>query len=272
MNTPEVRFIVVDLDGTLLNSQHELSPCTERALKAVIAGGVPVALATGKTHHSAQGIIRRLGLTTPGVYLQGLTIFDADGVLRYQQTHDPVAAQGAVRYAEANGHTTIIYSGMRILVRERNHETDMLLAYGEPEPETVGPLTALAGSIPVNKVIVVDTVERVKSARAQLQAQLDGQVTLVQALDHMLEILPPGTSKGKGVQKLLEMVGVSPEHVLAMGDAENDIEMLQLAGVAVAMGQAKPAVKAVADYITASNDEDGVAQAVAHFLPDLFQQ
>ena len=82
----------------------------------------------------------------------------------------------------------------------------------------------------------------------------------------MLELLPPGSSKASALKVLLQDLKIAPENVMAMGDAENDIEMIQLAGVGVAMGQAEQAVKDAADYVTASCDQDGVAQAIERYV------
>lgn len=102
--------------------------------------------------------------------------------------------------------------------------------------------------------------------RPTIEAALSGRATCTTALSGMLEVLPVGASKGAGVQWLLNHLGISPSGLLALGDGENDIEMLQLAAVGVAMGNAGPKVKAVADAVTASNDDDGVAKAIHEYV------
>ena len=85
----------------------------------------------------------------------------------------------------------------------------------------------------------------------------------------MVEILPTGTSKGGALGALIEDMGIAPQQVLACGDGENDIEMLQLAGIGVAMGNADDAVQAAADFVSVPCDQDGVAHALARFLPHI---
>jgi Cof subfamily protein (haloacid dehalogenase superfamily) len=263
---PQIKLIAVDIDGTLLNSQHELTPRTERALRQAMAQGIPVILATGKTRTSALDAIARLGLATPGVYLQGLAIYNGDGTIRYQQTLDLEVARQMIAYSEARDFPLVAYCGTRILTRERSPQVDRLIKYHEPTPEPVGSLLRLLGVEPIHKVIFISDAPQIKTLRAELNGHLGKNATLVQALDDMLEVLPPGASKGSGLRRLLADLEVAPENVLAIGDGENDVEMLQLAGVGVAVANAMPAAKAAADFIVASHDDDGVAEAIERFV------
>ncbi len=267
--TNTIQLLALDLDGTLLNDQHELSERTEKALKAAMAQGVQVVLATGKTRNSATGLIARLGCDTPGIYLQGLATYNGDGSLRYQSTLDPVIARQVITFAEDRGFSVVAYSGTRILVRSLSKGTEVLQKYGEPAPEVVGPLQNLLDSTPINKLMAIKMGDHraVTALRWQLGMQLDGAARLVQAgIPDMLEILPPGASKGTALKTLLHELNIPAANVLAAGDGENDIEMVKLAGVGVAVGNASPELKAAADHVVASNNEDGVAEAIERFV------
>jgi Cof subfamily protein (haloacid dehalogenase superfamily) len=102
--------------------------------------------------------------------------------------------------------------------------------------------------------------------RQQLAELIGERAALTQALTNSVEILPLGASKGAGVARLLADLGIDPQRVMAIGDAENDVEMLQLVGTGVAMGNAVARLKAVADHVVAGNDEDGVAEAIGRFV------
>ena len=264
----EINLIVTDLDGTLFNSQHQLTERTEKALKAAIEKGVKVVLATGKTRISGQDVVQRLNLDTPGIYLQGLAIYNADGTIRWQQTLDPKVARTAINAGEDRGFSMVAYSGTRVLVRARNRDTDELLKYHEATPEVVGPLQNILDTTPINKVLAIKLAQprQVTALRWQLSMQINGTGKLVQALDDMLEILPPGCSKGAALKLLLKDLDIPAQQVMAIGDGENDIEMVQLAGTGVAVGNAHPGLKAVARHVVVSNDEDGVAEAVERFV------
>lgn len=269
MTSTQIQLIAVDLDGTLLNSRHELTERTEKALRAAIDKGVHVVLATGKTRASATSLIARLGLTSPGIFLQGLAVYNGDGSLRHQTLLDTAVARQVITFAEDRGFTVTAYSGTTMYVRARNADTAVLVEYGEPEPQAVGPLQNLLDKTPVNKLLALHIADRrrVAALRWQLGMQLGRAAKLTQAaIPEMLEIVPPGASKGAALKGLLKELNIPAENVLALGDAENDIEMLQLAGVGVAMANAQQMVKDAADHITASNDADGVAEAIERFV------
>lgn len=265
---PEIRVVVLDVDGTLLNSDHAITPRVAETLKAAIAKGVQIVLATGKTRYSTLKLLDELGIRTPGIYLQGLAIYDAGGAVLQQLTLEPSLVRQVITFGEDRGFTMLIYSGERILVRSRDEQLEARFAlYHEITPEVIGALQNVVGTLPVNKVIAVGAPRAVTALRWQLTLQVGGAGRIMQAgVPEMLEVLPPGASKGWALRQLLKIIKVDAAHVMAVGDAENDIEMIQLAGVGVAMGQAAQDVKDAADYVTDSNDADGVAEAFERFV------
>jgi Cof subfamily protein (haloacid dehalogenase superfamily) len=264
----EIKLIAVDVDGTLLNSKSELTGRTESALRKAIEQGVQIVLATGKSRNSTAQIIEKLNLNTHGIYLQGLAVYKGDGSVHWQQTLDPALARQVITFAEDRGFTLIAYSGMRIMVRAMNQDVeDALVKYHEPLPDVVGPLQNVVGDMPIHKLMAVGEPRGITSLRWHLNLQIGSGGRLMQAgLPQMLEILPPNGSKGAALKMLLKDLRIPAENVLAIGDAENDIEMLQLGGIGVAMGHAGEKVKEAADHVVASNDEDGVAEAIERFV------
>ncbi|CAM9589183.1 unnamed protein product, partial [Phaeothamnion confervicola] len=138
------------------------------------------------------------------------------------------------------------------------------MLYHEPEPEEVGPLDG--AGIPIHKLILMDTAEAVHRMRPEVEALLGTTATVTQAMVDMLEVLPRGANKGDGVSKLLDLLGIDKQNFMAMGDAENDLEMLRVAGTAVAMGNASPAVAAAAMLLAPTNAEDGAAVAIERLV------
>eukprot|EP00475_Leptophrys_vorax_P027390 TRINITY_DN39075_c0_g1_i1.p1 TRINITY_DN39075_c0_g1~~TRINITY_DN39075_c0_g1_i1.p1 ORF type:complete len:386 (-),score=22.76 TRINITY_DN39075_c0_g1_i1:219-1376(-) len=262
----QIALIATDVDGTLLDSNHSLSERNERALLLAQEQGVKVVLSTGKTRGPwYPEIAERLKLSTPGVFLQGLLIYSADGNLLFERVMAEDVARQVINFAQAEGITLTAYCGDRILCDARDAHTDRLIAYGEPVPEAVGPMTDVVGVIPIHKLILMADDDVLAPVRPRLDAALNGRGSLVSSVPGMLEVLPPGASKAVGLSSVLEMLDIHPQQVLAAGDGENDIEMLQMAGLGVAMGNAGPSVKAVADYVSAENDQDGLAAAVERF-------
>ena len=265
----DIRLIAVDLDGTLLDSAHRLSERNRRALQQAIEGGVQVVIATGKTRFSARGLIRELGIASPGVYLQGTTTYHADGRVRRSVAMDRDTLRQVIAFAKAHGMDLLAYSGDRVFARRADDATaDRLAEYGEPMPEAVGAMeNILHQTGDINKLILYGAESRIAPMRKRLSRQLGEQVHLTRAnVRGVLEVLPANASKGAGVALVMKDLGIAPENALAIGDGENDIEMLKTVGLGVAMGNAVPRLKAVADQIVASNDENGVAQAIEMFV------
>lgn len=268
--TTEIKLIAVDLDGTLLNTKQQLTERTEKAVKAAIAQGVQVVLATGKTRHSAEALIKQLGITAPGIFMQGVVIIYPDGSIRHEQKLDNAVARRVITFAEDRGFDVIAYAGNRLLVKtEFAFADEMTNHYGEPKSEAVGPLVNQLNNLSFNKLLIMKKGEfkKINALRWQLGMQLDGAGHVTQAaIADMIEVIPPGASKGKALKTLLRELGIAPENVLALGDGENDIEMIELAGIGVAVGNANELVKKAADHVVASNDEDGVAEAIEKFV------
>lgn len=268
--TKDIKLIAIDLDGTLLNEDHQVSERTERVLKRAIEQGIQVVIATGKTYTSARALVEKLGLKTPGIFVQGLTIYQPDGTLTWQQTLPPDVCRRVITVAEDRGFTVVAYSGTRILCREIADGIERLAEkYHEPMPEAIGPLQNILFDMKINKLMLVkqNNPKKITAIRWLLDRQLNGEGRLVQAMiKDMVEVLPPGVSKGSTLATLIKKLGVPAENVMAIGDGENDIEMLHLAGIGVAVGNADEKLKAVADHVVASNQDDGVADAIERFV------
>lgn len=262
----KIKFVAIDLDGTLLNSHHELSTRNEHALCQAMAEGVHIVLATGKTRFSALNLIQQLNLKTPGIYSQGLILYDGDGNVRYQHTISDEVASWIINYAEKNELSLLAYSGMSLYTNRFTQDPTIITQYGEPEPIIQAKLDDIVGQVPINKLIFMDSPPTITKIRAELTTQLNGNATVVQALADMLEVMPTGISKGTAFQYLVEDFGFSSAETMAIGNAENDIEMIQAAGIGIAVENSMESLKAVADVIVPSNDEDGVAVAIEDYV------
>lgn len=263
-----IRLIVTDVDGTLLDPNQKITERTERALKAVIAQGIDVVLATGKTRNAAPYIWERLGVVTYGIFLQGMATYDPSGQIIQQKTLDPNIARQVLTIGEDRGFSMIAYSGQRIFVRTLNEDIRQgTIKYHEPLPEAVGALQNIVDTMPIHKVLAIGDPRAIMSLRWHLNLLLGSSARLMQAgVPDMLEILPPNGGKGSALRGLLKTLDIPIEEVLAIGDAENDLDMIQIAGIGVAMGNAEQRIKDAADYVAPSNAEDGLAETLERFV------
>lgn len=269
----DIRLIAIDLDGTLLTPDGTLTARNEQAIRAACAAGVKVILATGKSRASARHIVDKLDLHMPGVFTQGTTVYDSDGELWHSTTIEPETAAGVLRYAEAHSLGYTAYAGERILMPfESEFRWTMFERFDEPLPEVVGSLIPHVDRLAFNKIVVLDANDDGSTRRALYEgfdervAGSDGGAHVTQAIAQLIEVLPAGASKGVGLQWLLEQMAIDPAQVMAIGDGENDIEMLALVGYGVAMANAHPRLKEKAIWETADNRDSGVALAIERFV------
>jgi len=265
---PEIKVVVTDVDGTLLNSKHKLTDKTVEMLKAAISQGVKVILATGKTRHSAGEIYKKLGVETEGVFVQGMVINYPGGTEKHLGVMNVELLRRVITFAEDRGFQIIAYSGGRVIARRQTAETILLTeSYDEPRPEIVGPLQNVLDSIPINKLMFCGASPiQVTHLRWQFGHMIGGAARMTQALPEALEMLPNGASKASALRVLFKELSIDPAHVLAIGDGENDIEMIQMAGWGVSMGNGNSKLKDVANAVVGTNDQDGVAEAVAKYV------
>ncbi len=231
-----------------------------------MARGVHVIFATGKTRFSSLHLISTLGVTSPGVYVQGSIAYKGDGTVLAQRVLPPELAVEGIRRGKAAGVTPFVISGTRNFTEADGWHVARLRRYGEDV--TLWPdLCELPFIVPVHKVFFSAQEASVyKTFRPELTDLLAGQASIVQAVREVLEILPLGTSKGAGVRAALDYLGIAPEETLAIGDGENDIEMVQLAGVGVAVGNAYHRLKDYADAVVATNQDDGASEAIERYV------
>lgn len=200
----------------------------------------------------------------PGCYQQGLMVYDLNGQLIYERllTNDIII--DTVNYCKENGISVIAYAGDRILCHKRTVYTDSIVQYHEPIPEEYerGLEKLIEDGVKVHKLILLDEESRLIEYRGGLEKRLHQRSSLTKAVPGMLEVLPYKSNKGDGVARLLESVGISRVNMIAFGDGENDIEMLQLSKIAVAVSNARASLIDVATCVCDSNDDYGVATSI----------
>jgi Cof subfamily protein (haloacid dehalogenase superfamily) len=269
LDARDIKLIATDVDGTLLNHKQELTERTARAFQAAASLGIKVVVATGKAKGPWAEILPRMGPPVAGVFTQGLIVMDAAGKVLYSRDLERDRALEGLALARSRGLTFAAYSNDRVFANVIDEHTDRLVWYGEPVPELAEDLEdIMATTVPIQKYILLAPVDIMQEQRPAIESALGDRVHITTALPGMLEILPQGASKGDGLRRLLDMLDpkIDPKNVMAMGDGENDVEMAQMVGLAVAMGNAVPELRAVADVVVGTNDEEGVAEAIERFV------
>jgi Cof subfamily protein (haloacid dehalogenase superfamily) len=264
-----IRLIVTDLDGTLLNSAHEVSPRTEAAIHAAQAQGVAFTVATGKTFPSTTALIERFDIQLPVICGNGTSVHDIDGTVLYEDPIPPDLAVEAVHFAAEHGMTPVIYVAGGLLVPVWDENVDVLVEHHEPPPEVLPDLApALRDGYHPHKIILMNQdLAKVSAFQKLLEARFAGRGQVIRSgLPEVVELLPQGVSKATALRHILDHAGIEADETMTFGDNSNDLAMIKMAGIGVAMSNSPAYIRDAADFVTTSNDEDGVALAIERFV------
>lgn len=265
------KLLVLDIDGTLLNNEKQISTGTLAALIKIQQMGVNIVLASGRPTHGVRPIAKMLELQKYGGYLMpynGSQILDAaTGELLFEKRIDQdmlpyinkVAAKNELPIFTYHNDTLITTHPDNKHVQEEAELNQMRIIGVEDFPAAIN-------FRPSKCMIVSDDAEELKSIEDHLQKRLDGVLEVFRSEDYFLEIAPEFISKGNTLGVLMDLLSLGREEIIAFGDGVCDIPMLQLAGMGVAMGNASLAVKRCADMTTLSNEEDGIADALENLI------
>jgi len=278
----QITAVASDVDGTILGRDQKVHPRTKAAIeKAVEAAFSPKSsikwffLATGKSRTGAMNSLgpelSALLMSCPGVYIQGLYCVIGNTVI-FEQKLEKQAVKACEELVLETKTSIIAYDGDTLYTTNLTESVIRLHElYGEPLSKEISSISALSGG--VHKILLCDDdVDKLTNiVRPQLEIlAAANNATVTQAVPTMLELLPGGCSKGLGVEKLCEKLGIDPTvDLLAMGDAENDIEMLQMAAIGVVMGNGSPGARNAGDIVLdETSGEGGVGLAMEVLLGD----
>ncbi|HEY0004125.1 MAG TPA: Cof-type HAD-IIB family hydrolase [Pyrinomonadaceae bacterium] len=282
-----IKLLALDLDGTLLNSRGDISERNRLALVAAREKGVRVALVTGRRFRDARPLALELGLDVPLIAHNGAltkharTLETVEAILLPHE-----AAREVLRVGRRHNMDAMISDdaeGLGVLVYDHiNHDNHPLTRYiawakrihGAEAEEAIRKVSSLEEYLDHSPVHIgfsgnCATIEAFAEAlKCELGESIKAFATIYPKQDFALvDVLHPAASKGAGVAATAREFGISRHEVMAVGDNLNDLEMLHYAGLAVRMGNAQAALCEFAEFhTTATNDEDGVAQAVERFI------
>ena len=273
-----VRLIALDIDGTLVDSRRELTDATVDAVRDAAGRGVRVTVCTGRSLPSAADAVRHLPLNAPYVLNNGAMIYDVpQHRARYLRHLPRRIASDAVRLFRSLGFHPIVYGPLPevgyFYYDSFDPENHAFVDYAEQNADRVHRVDDVCDFLrqDVTCITVAERNERVRSRKSHIRAQLpDAEVVFeISPWDRsysVITVMPSGVNKGDGLRRLALLLGIDLSEVMAVGDNLNDLEMLDVAGLGVAMGNAAPETRARADYVTASVDDEGVARAIERFI------
>ena len=271
----EKKLLVLDIDGTLVNNEKQITPKTKDAIFRAMEAGHSIMIASGRPTPGVQKFVDELELskydgytlTYNGARVQecssGKDIYEKrlsrsllPELYRFAEERD----LGIITYEKDLAKTPQVLSGRRL--------DDWILWEAKINGLTVGERENFLDYVnyDVYKVLMTAEPEKSEGYMKELQKLLGSRANVMRSESFFIEITARGIDKAGTLKRVIGPVGVSQSNTICCGDAFNDISMVEYAGIGVAMGNAKPEVKEVADYITASNEEDGIAEVVERFL------
>lgn len=262
-----IRLVAFDLDGTLMGDERKIHPHVQQAIFEARERGVTVTLATGRMFSALLPFARQLGIKAPTLAYQGGWIQrpdDEEPLYRIPLPRDP--AETTLSLAQEKGWHTVLYAGGRIYLQELRESPDFYRALLGSDFQLVDGWEVVLDGHQVDKVLFVADPPVIPAIGECLRARLHEQARVFRSHARFIEVVPLGVDKGCGLAWLADHLNVQRSATMAVGDQENDIAMVEWAGVGVAMGNAVPAVQAVADWIAPPLDEHGAAVALRRFV------
>ncbi|MBW7982493.1 HAD family hydrolase [Enterobacillus tribolii] len=265
-----LKMVVTDLDGTLLTSADTLSQASVDAFVALKKRGILPVVATGRMYREASFAAGAIGATRFFMGMNGAQTLDLhSGETIYDQALSAQAVRDIVRVLDELAVFYQIYTRDRVYVRpywmDNLAASGMKAEYLRRFAAGILPFTDSDALRAVKLFILCREREKQQRLRACLAAL--PAISLVASHHHYFEVLPRGLNKGVALRHLCTRLGIALAEVAAIGDSDNDLELLSGAGVGIAMGNAFTRLKNIADHIVPSNDEDGVAYALNEIIP-----
>ncbi len=262
----EIRLLLSDVDGTLVPRDKELTPATLRAVQHLRDAGIDFALTSSRPPRGLHMYLAPLALTTPISAFNGGMIVDTDDTILEAHTIDDGVVPDIIGVLDDHGVPVWVYRGQEWYVRDASgshvqHEADVC----QFQPLTVATFDAVSDG--VAKIVgATDDVDALTKAREMIREKVGASVSATNSQTYYLDITNPQANKGAVVDYLAARYDIPRDTIATIGDAHNDVSMFQRSGVSIAMGNADDDVKALADNVTSSNDDDGFAHAVETFI------
>ncbi|MPW25706.1 Cof-type HAD-IIB family hydrolase [Alkalibaculum sp. M08DMB] len=271
----DVRMIAIDMDGTLLYSRHEITNRVKNAVIAAAKKGVKIVLSTGRIYTSARYYTRLMGIETPIITCNGALIKEENRLI-YKCPIPQYSLKNALsKLLEYNDVYYQLYSEQTYYAKEESETVRQYRKWNEDQniDDRVSikimnnPMDMIDEPDELLKMFLLQTgvlKERFDQLVSEMN-QING-IYCVSSLQNSVDVINRDVNKGNALKYLADQYSINSENIMAIGDNYNDLEMIEYAGLGVAMENAEQPVKDSADYITKSNLEDGVAIAIEKFV------
>lgn len=263
------KLIAIDVDGTLINDDKIISNKTKQAIKYARDKGIYVILSTGRIFMEAKMFSDEAGCNPFGITSSGAAI--SDFVAEKNTYNIDMSTENsifALETLEKHNFVSFAYAGRDMILNNQALEIFKDFTRDEGFSKYRILTEDVTGYIRDNNI----KLEKIFAMHGTFKNGILSELThnkdlfITSSGDNNIEVVPMGANKGEAIKRVAANLNIKPSEIIAIGDSDNDYEMMQVCGVGVAMGNANDKIKAVADYITASNNDDGVAKAIYNFI------
>lgn len=264
------KLIAIDMDGTLLNSQGKLSDANKESIRLAKEKGIKVVITSGRALSALDRFLEETDLKD----LDDYVIANNGGTVHKGHTGECIFFIGikgsdALKIYEESkkiGFKIHIYGKEVCFITEESKYSDFEINHIGTKVEKVDFNNYIKEDDDLVKILLFAEEDEIDSKIEMLSQDIKEKYHLVKSLPNLVEILPKNSNKGNGIEALGKILKINSEEIIAIGDQANDIEMIEYAGLGIAMGNAIDEIKEIASYITDTNDNDGVAKAIKKFI------
>lgn len=264
----EIKILVSDIDGTLLNDEREITNYTFEKLSGFMKGGGKIVLASGRAYSFMKDILKELGIKGVVVSYNGARIVDSETEeILYHNPLNSNITKKIIDFAKERGvHLNLYVENDWYVENADSDETEFYYSISGKRPVKTD--FGLLKGVETTKALIFAENSILKKLEEELKELIGEEVDFTYSRPEFLEILSKGVNKGRGVQKALEILGISPDNCIAFGDELNDLEMLKFVKYGVAMENSNEKLKNEIVHKTLKNSENGVAKFLEDVIPN----
>lgn len=268
------KLLAVDIDGTLLDSEGQLRRETEEAIKQGLKNGMIFVISTGRPVQGVQAFIDRFGADLPVIAYNGaMAVLGKSGEILYKCTMNPQDAAEIINLGNKYDTCVLVWADNKLFTNKLNEKAYKYSKISGVPPVLMESAEDLAAQ-GIMKILWYDAVETIGKYEKELDEYFKrkGHHSIMDNINYhtsqpyFLEFVDKRASKAMAMEKLGEYYGIDKTEMIAVGDGFNDLSMIKYAGLGVAMGNAHADIKGKADYVTLTNDENGVAHVIYKFI------
>ncbi|MBM7617655.1 Cof subfamily protein (haloacid dehalogenase superfamily) [Weissella uvarum] len=269
-----IKLIAIDIDDTLVNTSKEITDHVKKSVQAATAAGIKIVLTTGRPVRGVQNYLKTLGLDNQAdqyvIAYNGSVVETTTGEVIFSKEVGMPAYQEMTKLGDAWGDV-LVQAEMLDDIYTTSHDINPMASresYFMGMPIKVRAMEEMPEDGDYVKVMLIGEVAKMDDISAKMPQDIQDKYTIVRSDQYFIEIINKEASKGAGLRALADHLGISMDETMAIGDQQNDMSMVEAAGFGVAMGNAIDDLKAAADAVTTTQDEDGVGVAIDKYVLD----